>query len=129
MNASDLCARVFIGDGGTGILIARLAMSNVLRLDKQLIALRMLSEGNSINSTARLVNIHRDTCTRLMVRFGEVCRLFLDREMRDLQLAEIQVDEMWTFCQKRDFASPGMNPMLPKLERFTSSWRSISEVA
>lgn len=29
--------------------------------------------------------IHRDTICRLVVRFGDACRVFLDRQMHDLE--------------------------------------------
>lgn len=37
-----------------------------------------------------------------MVRFGEGCKKFLDREMRDLTLKHIELDEIWTYCKKKD---------------------------
>ncbi|HVA11854.1 MAG TPA: IS1 family transposase [Stellaceae bacterium] len=49
-----------------------------------------LVEGNSIRSTERLTDTHRDTITRLM-----------DERMRDVQSRRIQVDEIWTYVQKK----------------------------
>ncbi len=93
-------------------------MAYVLNSEKQLIALRMLAGGGSINETARQVGIHRDTCTRLMVRFGEACRMFLDREMRDLNFGLVQVDEIWTFCRKKQFRVTGLEPDAERIGSF-----------
>lgn len=39
-----------------------------LNADTQELAIRLLSEGNSIRSTERITGAHRDTIMRLMVR-------------------------------------------------------------
>lgn len=76
-------------------------MANILKRDKQLSALHLLVEGNSIRGTERLTGVHRDTLCRLVVRFGNACRDFMDREMRGLTLGHVQVDEVWTFVAKK----------------------------
>jgi len=65
------------------------------------LALRLLLEGNSIRSTERITGIHRDTVCRLVVRFGEACRDFLDRRMQGLTLTHLQFDEQWTYVAKK----------------------------
>lgn len=72
-------------------------MAYVLASEKRLRVLHLLVEGNSIRSTERLTGVHRDTIMRLLVKAGDQCREFLDREMRDLTLRHIQCDEIWTF--------------------------------
>jgi len=37
----------------------------------------------------------------LLSRFGDGCRQFMDEEMRGLKLDHIEVDEVWTFCAKK----------------------------
>ena len=44
--------------------------------------LQLLLEAVSIRSTERITRIHRDTICRLIVRFGDACRDFLDQRMR-----------------------------------------------
>jgi IS1 family transposase len=75
----------------------------------------MLIEGNSISSTARFTGVHRDTCCRLLVRFGTACQKFLDREMQDLQLTHLEVDEMWTFVRKKQKRITGEEPDAGKI--------------
>ena len=41
-------------------------------------------EGNSIRSTERMTNTHRDTIMRLMVEVGGGCANLMNEEMRDL---------------------------------------------
>jgi IS1 family transposase len=76
-------------------------MARILPKGKQLLVLRLLTEGNSIRSTVRITGIHKKTVTRLLVRVGNGCRKFLNREMRGLKLDSIECDEIWTFCRKK----------------------------
>ena len=43
-----------------------------------------LVEGNSIRSTERMTNTHRDTIMRLMVEVGNGCAALANEQMRDL---------------------------------------------
>jgi transposase-like protein/IS1 family transposase len=65
------------------------------------IVLQLLLEGSSIRSTERITHVHRDTICKLIVRFGDACREFLDRKMRGLKLTHLQFDEQWTFVAKK----------------------------
>ena len=76
-------------------------MANVLKADKRLAVIHQLVEGSSIRSTERLTGVHRDTICRLLVKTGNQCRELLDEQMRGLKLDHVQVDEIWTFCQKK----------------------------
>lgn len=75
---------------------------NVLTTEQQIEVLQLLKEGNSLSGTHRLTKVHRDTCTRLMVWFGNNCKRFLRQEMHNLTLRHVQVDELWTFVQKKE---------------------------
>jgi IS1 family transposase len=77
------------------------AMMNVLKLDKQIAILSSLIEGNSIRSTERMTAIHRDTIMRLLRRIGDHCQRLMDHHLRGLQSKHLQVDEIWTFVQKK----------------------------
>ncbi len=77
-------------------------MANVLKREKQIQILRLLSEGNSIRSTERLTDMHRDTIMRFVVRFGNQCRAFLDEALSNLSLRHVQCDEIWTFVRKKE---------------------------
>lgn len=60
-----------------------------------------LVEGNSIRSTERMTNTHRDTIMRLLVEVGSGCARIMDTEMRNLQSSRIQVDEIWGYVGKK----------------------------
>lgn len=65
------------------------------------LVLRMLTEGMSIRATERTTGVHRDTICRLVVMFGDACRSFLDKRMRNLSLTHLQFDEQWTYVFKK----------------------------
>src|SRR5258708_4490135 len=75
---------------------------NVITKETELRILKLAVEGNSLSSIARITKVHRDTCSRFLVAFGLGCKAFLSREMKDLSLRHIEVDEIWTFCRKKD---------------------------
>jgi IS1 family transposase len=78
------------------------SVANVLKREKQIQVLRLLSEGNSIRSTMRLTGVEKKTITRLVVRFGNQCRAFLDEALGNLSLEHVQLDEQWTFCRMKE---------------------------
>lgn len=81
---------------------------NVLRQDKQLTVLSALVEGVSVRSIERMMGVHRDTILRLMNRVGDGCQRLLDARMREVPSKFIQVDEIWTYVQKKQkFVKPG----------------------
>jgi IS1 family transposase len=75
---------------------------NIVRPERKLRILNLLVEGNSIRSTERLTRTHRDTIMRILVDAGEKCRTFLDQRMRDLHREHWEIDEIWTFCRKKE---------------------------
>ncbi len=74
---------------------------NILRKDKQLAVLSALVEGNSIRSVERMTGVHRDTIMRLLQSAGAGCQQLLDERMRSVPAKLIQVDEIWTYVQKK----------------------------
>src|SRR5438132_2112174 len=47
--------------------------------DRGLLALRLLVEGNSIRSTERITDLHRDTILKLLAVAGERCEKLMGR--------------------------------------------------
>ena len=72
-------------------------MANELKTERKAQAVSLLCEGNSIRSIERITGIHRDTVMRLGVRVGEGCKRIMDEKLRNLNCAQIQVDEVWGF--------------------------------
>jgi IS1 family transposase len=69
-----------------------------------------LVKGNSIRSTERMTNTHRDTIMRLMVEVGTGCAALANEQMRDLPCQRIEVDEIWSSVGKKQMhLQPGDN--------------------
>ena len=56
-----------------------------------------LADGCSLNSTSRLVGVHRLTVMSWLRRFGEAAQALLQQQMQQLNFCHLQVDEMWTY--------------------------------
>lgn len=72
-----------------------------ISVDGAKLALRLLVEGSSLHSTARVTKLQRNMICKLLVYFGEACQRFLDGRMRGLTLDHLQFDEQWTFVLKK----------------------------
>jgi IS1 family transposase len=73
-----------------------------LQRQKKLHVLNLLAEGSSIRSTERFTGVHRDTIMRLLVEAGNKCQDFLDEYMRNVPKDHWEIDEIWTFCRKKE---------------------------
>lgn len=74
---------------------------NRLSPEQQATVIAALTEGCSIRATERLTGFHRDTIMRLGVRIGRKCAHLHDAMMRDLNVAQIQMDELWAYVGKK----------------------------
>ena len=74
---------------------------NRLSSERQSQIINSLVEGNSIRSTERMTDTHRDTIMRLMVSVGGGCANLMDQTMRNLSCQRIQLDEIWAYVQKK----------------------------
>ena len=74
---------------------------NRLSLARRTQIIGALVEGNSIRSTERMTDTHRDTIMRLMVEVGNGCESLMDEEMRQLTCKRVQVDEIWAYVGKK----------------------------
>lgn len=75
---------------------------NTTSIEKQIHVLNALIEGNSIRSTERMTEVHRDTIMRLLVRVGNKCQKIMDDQLQNFHCHRIQVDEIWTFVKKKE---------------------------
>ena len=76
-------------------------MAHYLPIEKKILILNSLVEGNSICSTVRMTGVHKLTILRLLCEAGERAQEILDREMVNLECKYIQVDEIWNFVFKK----------------------------
>jgi len=75
---------------------------NKLSLDRQAQIIRVLCEGNSIRSTARITNTAINTVVRLLREVGAACLDYQDRVMHNLPCKKLQCDEIWSFVYSKD---------------------------
>jgi IS1 family transposase len=73
----------------------------ILAQEKKLQVLAALVEGNSARAIARMTGVHRDTIMRLGLAWGEGAQRIHNRMVRGLSCPLIQMDEMWSFVQKK----------------------------
>jgi transposase-like protein len=80
-----------------------------LRLKEQTITdiLSCLAEGMSIRGCARIKGVSKDTVQRILERTRVHCQKVLTELLCDLNLAECQLDELWSFIKKRVFPHHG----------------------
>jgi transposase-like protein/IS1 family transposase len=70
--------------------------------DRAVLALQLLLEGNSIRSTERITKLDRNTIMSLLVLAGQRCQGLMNSKMRRLSMKRIQIDEIWTYVQKKN---------------------------
>jgi IS1 family transposase len=71
---------------------------NKLSIERQAQVIKVLCEGNSIRSTARITNTAINTVVKLLKDVGDACAKYQDIHLRNLPCKTIQCDEIWSFC-------------------------------
>ncbi len=71
---------------------------NKLSVERQAQVIRVLCEGNSIRSTARITDTAINTVVKLLRNVGDACAKYQDIHLRNLPCKTIQCDEIWSFC-------------------------------
>lgn len=75
---------------------------NQLDAVKQAQILLALCEGNSIRSVTRMLNVGKNTVTRLLIQAGAACAVYQDEHLRGLQCKRVQCDEIWSYIGAKD---------------------------
>jgi transposase-like protein/IS1 family transposase len=68
-----------------------------LPMEKALLVLKLLVEGNSVRSTERITGVEKKTILSLLVLTGEKCERLLTEKIKDVPVRDVQADEMWGF--------------------------------
>jgi len=71
---------------------------NKLNLERKAQVIKVLCEGNSIRSTARITNTAINTVVKLLREVGAACLEYQDKTLRNLACKRIECDEIWSFC-------------------------------
>lgn len=75
---------------------------NKLSVSRQIEILNCLVEGVSVRGTSRLTKASKNTILKLLVDVGKACQKFQRYQIGDFPLKIIQVDEIWSFCKKKE---------------------------
>src|SRR3989304_10348278 len=70
---------------------------NKLNLEKQAQIIKVLCEGNSIRSTARITDTAINTVVKLLKEVGAACYEYQDKTLRNIPSKKLQCDEIWSF--------------------------------
>jgi len=74
---------------------------NVLPMEKKVMVLTLLTEGQSVRATSRITGVSQPTILKLLVDAGAKAQEILDTQMVNIQSNFIQVDEIWSYVQKK----------------------------
>ncbi len=75
---------------------------NRLDTTKRAQVIAALVEGASVNGTARMTGVTKQTILRLLADLGTACAKYQDEKLRNLPCKRIQADEVWSFCYAKD---------------------------
>lgn len=90
------CSRTFTDSGPRPLGEMRLP------LDRALLCLQLLLEGNSIRSTERITGVHRDTIMGLLEVAGLRAERLLEKRIRGLRVKDVQCDELWGYVGMKE---------------------------
>ncbi len=89
------CQREFSERKGTPLFDLRISQKNIVAVVSH------LAEGTGVRKTSRLTGVSRDTVGRILNRVGNHAREVHNLLVRGLNIPEIQMDEMWSFVEKK----------------------------
>ena len=70
---------------------------NKLSIDRQSEIIKVLCEGNSLRSTARITDTAINTVVKLLREVGSACLDYQDKAMHNITSKKLQCDEIWSF--------------------------------
>ena len=87
-----------------------LSLMNTLPIHKRVQIIRLLVEGNSIRSITRIVDVSKNTVTKLLVEVGSACQEFHNTHVVNVKSERVQCDEIWSFCYAKQKNVTGLMP-------------------
>lgn len=75
---------------------------NKLDTKKRAKVLHLLVEGNSIRATARIMDVSKNTVTKLLIDAGKACEAYQQKALRDLSCKRLRFDEIWSFIYAKE---------------------------
>jgi hypothetical protein len=71
-----------------------------LPMDQAELVLKMLVDGMSVSAIERISGVHHGTILKLLVLAGERCEKIMGRYVRNVQVRDVEMDEVWAFIGK-----------------------------
>ena len=59
------------------------------------------AEGNGVRATAGILNLNKDRVNQIVLKAGIYAEMMLSNLLRSLNLNECQMDELWSFVNKK----------------------------
>lgn len=81
---------------------AALLGSMRLPVEKAVKCLKLLLDGMSIRACERCEGVNRNTLCDLILTVGERCRDFMAEQFQGVPVADVQVDEVWSFVGRKE---------------------------
>src|SRR3954468_8169260 len=89
------CGAMFVDESGP--------LGNMrVTMKEATMALALMLEGMSIRSVQRLTGLCRDTLADLILVVGENCARFLEATVKNVEVKDCQLDEIWSFVGMKE---------------------------
>ena len=75
---------------------------NKLDIHTRVTILNLLVEGSSMRSISRITGVSINTVTKILEDAGIACAAYHDVTVRTVKAAQVQCDEIWSFCYAKD---------------------------
>jgi len=74
-----------------------------------------IAEGNGIRATSRILNLSKDRVNKIVLKAGSHSEILLSNLLRSLNLNECQLDELWSFVnKKKQLTKKNLKPSMDK---------------
>jgi transposase-like protein/IS1 family transposase len=70
--------------------------------ERIVMALRLMVEGNSLRSTARITDLDINTLMKILVKAGEKCEKLMGRLIVNVPCKDVECDEIWGYVFKKE---------------------------
>ena len=62
-----------------------------------------VAEGNGVRATSRILNLNKDRVNQIVLKAGSYADMMLSNLLHSLNLNECQMDELWSFVNKKNY--------------------------
>jgi hypothetical protein len=71
--------------------------------------LRSVVEGNGVRATARMLGLNKDSVNSVILTAGAYAEAAMSNLVKNLHLNECQMDELWSFVNKKNVGRRGVS--------------------